>query len=98
MSADSANYAQLAGLLDQAATVIDSLKELNLYCPFDTATDFGARVREIAARVRREEHEALRELIVIFAPTGAWDDAIGRSGMDLANQVCALLNRLRWNG
>jgi hypothetical protein len=97
MSSNSANYWELARLLDQAAVVIDSLEELNLYCPFDTPADFSSRVRELAARIRREDHGALRELLPIFAPTGAWDDAIGLAGVDLANRVDALLDRLRGN-
>jgi hypothetical protein len=96
MTSERSDYAELAGLLDRAAAVIDSLVELNLYCPFDTPAEFSAQVRTLAARVRRQEHAALRELVSLFAPTGAWDDAVGFAGMDLANRVMALLDRLRW--
>jgi hypothetical protein len=90
-------YAELAGLLTEAAAVIDSLSELNVYCPFDTPAEFSARVRELAGRVRGHEHVALRELIPLFSPTGAWDDAIGPAGMNLANRIDGLLDQLRWN-
>jgi hypothetical protein len=95
MTPERADYRELAELLGQATTVIDTLGELGLYCPFDTPAEFSTQVRALAGRVRGEEHAALRELISIFAPTGAWDDAVGFSGMDLANRVMALLDRLR---
>jgi hypothetical protein len=97
MTPKCADYRELADLLNRAAAVIDALEELGLYCPFDTPAEFSAQVRRLASRVREEEHAALRELIPIFAPTGAWDDAVGFSGMDLANRVMDLLDRLRWS-
>jgi hypothetical protein len=84
-------------LLDRAAAVIGSLTELNLYCPFDTPAEFSARLRELSGRIRGQEHAALRDLISIFAPTGAWDDAVGFAGMDIANRVMVLLDQLRWS-
>ena len=88
-------YAELAELLTEAATVIDSVDELNMFCPFNSPTEFSSHVREIAGRVGRREHAVLRTLIPIFAPTGAWDDMGG--GMELANRVMALLDLLQWN-
>lgn len=97
VNSDSAQYAELSRLLDRAAVAIDSLKELNAYCDFDTRAEFSARVRHLADRVRREEHSALRELVPIFAPTGTWDDAFGSAGTELANQIDALLDQLQWS-
>jgi hypothetical protein len=90
-------YQELAGLLNQAAVAIDALSELSIFCPFDSPGEFSGRIRALAARVRAEEHVALRELITLFAPTGAWDDAMGAEGIDLAERVMALLDLLRWN-
>jgi hypothetical protein len=95
-TADQA-YDELAGLLADAAKVVDSLSELNIYCSFDTPAEFSTCIRELAARVKRRDHAALRELIPLFAPTGAWDDAIGFGGMDIANRIMELLDLLGWN-
>jgi hypothetical protein len=97
MSTKSAAYNQLAGLLTKAAAVIDSLLDLNIYVPYDTQAEFSAHVRKLATRVDRQEHAALRELIPIFAPTGAWDDAIGFEGMDIANRIMFFLDQLNWS-
>jgi hypothetical protein len=91
------DYVALAGWLDQAAAEIGALRDVNLYCPFSTPAEFASRVRELADRVRLRDRTALRELVPIFAPTGAWDDSLGSSGMDLANRIDELLDRLRWN-
>jgi hypothetical protein len=37
-------HQELAGILFDAARVIDSLSELSIYCPFDTPAAFSARV------------------------------------------------------
>ena len=37
---------------------------------------------------------AVKDLWIIFGPTGAWDDEIGAQGMELADQVLLLLNEL----
>ena len=90
-------YKQLAALLNEAAAVIDSLRDLSPYVPYDSPAEFSAHVRKLANRVNGQEHAVLRELIPIFAPTGEWDDAIGFGGMDIANRIDDLLDQLKWN-
>jgi hypothetical protein len=91
------DYVALAELLDQAVAEISALRDVNLYGPFSTPGEFASHVRHLADRIRLRDRTALRELVPIFAPTGAWDDSLGSSGMDLANRIDELLDRLRWN-
>ena len=71
MVVESDAYTQLATLLIAAAAEIDSLPELNIFVPYDSPAEFSAHIRRLAARVNGQEHAVLRELIPIFAPTGA---------------------------
>jgi hypothetical protein len=86
---------ELVALLGQAADAVEELPELSVYCYFDTPAAFAASLRAIAGRVSQMEREALDDAAVIFLPTGAWDDAMGLSGMDLANRIMRLLDHLR---
>lgn len=87
----------LVRLLDDAATVVSRYGEMNAYCRFDTGADFAAELRSLRDRVVRKDWSALGSLVSIFAPTGAWDDGVGREGMELANQIDGILNEMDWS-
>jgi hypothetical protein len=88
MSTEGDGYKKLAALLYEAAAIIDCIRELDMYVPFDSPADFSAHVRKLATRVNGQEHAALRELIPILrrqvngmtrsgtrewkSPTGSW--------------------------
>ena len=84
---------ELLRLLEDAAAVVAGYGQMNLYCGFDT----GAELRSLRERVARQDWSALGRVIGIFAPTGAWDDAVGAPGMHLANRVMAVLDEMEWS-
>jgi hypothetical protein len=85
---------ELLRALDDAAAVVAGYGAMNLYCGFDTGTEFAAELRSLRERVARHDWSALGPLVVIFAPTGAWDDGVGAPGMHLANRVMAFLDQM----
>jgi hypothetical protein len=92
------NTHELLELVDQATEAIESYSELNAICPFDTGAEFAVALRALKQRILQMDWSALRELAIIFAPTCAWDDAVGGTGSDLANQIMAMLDVLRAEG
>jgi hypothetical protein len=86
---------ELLRLLDDAAAIVAGYGDMNMFCPFDTGTEFATELRSLRNRVARQDWSAVGPLIGIFAPTGAWDDGVGAKGMDLANRVMAALEGVR---
>ena len=88
---------KLLRLLDEAAEVVSGYSSMNVYCGYDTGAEFAADLRSLRERVARQDWSALKELVGIFAPTCAWDDGVGRPGMDLANRIMASLEEMGWS-
>jgi hypothetical protein len=88
---------ELLALLDEATAIVAGHSSMNMFCGFDSGAEFAAELSFLRARMARQDRTALRELVGIFAPTGAWDDGVGESGMALANRVMELLDNLGWN-
>ena len=89
------NADQLCELLVAAAELVSEYGELNLFCPFDSGSEFAGEIKSLRSRVAAGDFSALGALIGIFAPTGAWDDGVGREGMQLADRIMSLLDDLR---
>jgi hypothetical protein len=88
---------KLLRLLDEAEAVVAGYSTMSVYCGHDTGAEFAAELQSLRERVARQEWSALGPLVGIFAPTGAWDDGVGREGMDLANQIMAALDEMGWS-
>jgi hypothetical protein len=87
---------ELLSLLDEAVTIVSKRGAMDVYCGFDTGAEFAAELRSLRERIAHRDWTALERAIGIFAPTGAWDDGVGASGMNLANRVMAVLDELDW--
>jgi hypothetical protein len=88
---------KLLQLLDDATSVVAGYGEMNLFFGFDTGTEFATELRSLRERVAGKDWSALGPLVGIFAPTGAWDDGVGRPGMDLANRIMVVLDEMGWS-
>ncbi len=88
---------KLLALLDEAACMVSGYSTMNCYSGYDTGAEFAAEIQSLRERVAQQDWSALGMLIGIFAPTGAWDDGVGRPGMDLANRVMASLDEMDWS-
>src|ERR1700722_10090917 len=88
---------ELLQMLDEAAALVSVYSTMSIYCGHDTGAEFAAELRSLRERVAKQDWSALGPLIGIFAPTGAWDDGVGREGMDLANRIMAVLDEIGWS-
>ncbi len=85
---------ELLRLLADAEAVVSEQGEINLSCGFKTKAELATELRSLRERIARQDWSALGSLVSIFAPTGAWDDAVGSSGMNLANHILQVLERM----
>lgn len=59
-----------------------------------SAEQFHSMLKQSIARLKAGEKSELHNLWLWFAPTCAWDDFIGSEGMNLGNDIFALLDKL----
>ena len=86
---------ELCELLVAAAELVSDYGEMNLFCPFDSGSEFADEIQSLKSRVASGDLSATGKLVGIFAPTGAWDDGVGRQGMQLADRIMTLLDDLK---
>lgn len=80
VSADS-RYGSLAILLGEALRVPEN--------------PYVERILAMRERVNRMDRTVLPDVVAMFAPTGEWDEAMGRAGVSLANEIMRRLGELR---
>ena len=87
----------LLRLLDEAAMFVSSFPTVSFYSGHDTGGEFADELRSLRDRVARQDWSALGRLVGIFAPTGAWDDAVGSDGSSIANRIMDVLDKMQWS-
>ena len=88
---------ELLRLLVEAEALVAGYSTMSVYCGRDSGADFAAELRGLREQVARRDWAALGPLVGIFAPTGAWDEGVGREGVDLADRIMAVLEEMGWS-
>ena len=62
---------------------------------FLSAEEFHSALSDSVAKLKLGDNGEINRLYFWFAPTCDWDDLIGKSGQNLANEIFELLTYLR---
>lgn len=82
---------ELLRLLEMASAQLRCFPdEIIMSSAFDTSHEVAEFIDQSASRLRAGDSKAGRDLLMLFLPTGDWDDAGG--SQDIANRLCELLD------
>ncbi|HEY3789946.1 MAG TPA: hypothetical protein VGL71_13895 [Urbifossiella sp.] len=90
------DISELLHLLEEAEIFVCEFAKIGIYCGYETGKEFSVELRTLHNRLLHHDWSALGSVVGIFAPTGAWDDGIGVSGMHIANRIVAELDKMKW--
>ena len=62
---------------------------------FIDAKDFHKALKASIIRFEKGDDTVLDEIFLWFLPTSDFDDFVGFAGMDVANEVCELINQYK---
>jgi hypothetical protein len=91
----SSELAELIKRLDEAEHLASQF--IGGWCSsqFFSAEEFHIALADSISRLKSGDRSQLDNLYFWFMPTSSWDTFVGIDGQDLANQISALLSKIK---
>lgn len=83
----------LIALLNKAVAELQTRTgPVSVYSSFETWSEFSFYLEEQVYQLQKRQFGVLKQVKLIFLPTGEWDEAGGSS--EIANSICDLLKKI----
>ena len=85
----------LINLLERAVAELKSRTgPVSVYSSFETWSEFSFFLEEQIYQLHRKQVSVLKQIKLIFLPTGEWDESGGSS--ELAGSICEVLKKINF--